>query len=500
MSPHPPADPAPPSPTTASPHLEPVWTRRRRDLRRPGPWTLVTLMLLASALPTILGAAPALAAVPHESTTQAPASTDVAGVSPVNSWAWGVAANLTAALRYEGEYSGSQALTGSNLTEAGAYVDLDINADVAYAAYAIVNETAPSENGSVQVTVAAAQGAAETLYAVASGTFPAAGTYGPTSGISLVPMNVSLSAHLRVAQTFRAYLNYTEGANDSMALVNEHLHLSEDASVGLVAVNFPNVTASPSGTTTVSYTTGSLSATAQAEADLVGVFTPAVPLVEGPLALGHSWDASSTATFVGSSSWATQAQGVLSNGEGASTSNQGSSSLNATTPVDLLFTVTGVHTIYFADGANETDEVISNSPVFGEANGVTVEDGLFLLPANDGTQAVDSSVSEVAPEHPVSSGVSTDAQPPSAALVSSQHNLPDSEQATPVQGQTVEGSPMNAQQAPSVMDGIPAPTAPSGTPSTMTVFVEALLGFTAIGATVMVVLLVADRRLRPKVR
>lgn len=499
MSPQTPLSDVPPPPTPIPIDCEEIRPRRRSHLRRPAPWTVMTMLLCAAALPAILGASPAMAAAPHAGADLTP-NTSNAAPANVDTWAWGVAANLTAALQYEGEYSGTQALTGSNLTQTGAYIDLDISMDLAYAAYAIVNESAPGETGGFEVTVVAAQAAAATINAVASGTFPAAGTYASTSPVTLEPMNVSLGAHLRVAQTFTAFLNFTQGANSSVALANEHLHLVETASLGLAAVNFPNVTATPSGGFTVSYTTGTLSATAQAEADLLGTFAPAVPLLEGPLSVGKSWVSSSTATFVGSSSWGIQAQGVLANGEGGSWNDAGSSSLNATEPVDLLFTVTGVHTIYFAGGGNETDYVITNSPVFGEPNGVSLEDGLFLLPANDGTQAVDNAFDVVAPEHPASDAVATDDNPHSSAMVASDHELPNSEEATPVQGQTVEASPMSPHDAQSVMNGIPAPSAPSATPSTATVLVEAAIGFTVIAIVVLAVVIAVDRSQRQKQR
>ncbi|MDE1819890.1 MAG: hypothetical protein KGJ23_04690 [Euryarchaeota archaeon] len=372
------------------------------------------------------------------------------GSGPCGTWAWGAAANLTASLEFEGSYNASQFLTGGGLTAQGAYIDLQASLSAQWAAYAIINATSPAP-GSTYVTFQAGQLVDLDLSVVADGTFPQAGTYGPSSNVTLVPMNVSLVAHLKLVDRYQAFLNLTTDANGSVALTDEHLQFFRTVDVSLNAVNFPNITTDPSGNAVVQYETGSLQAHGQVAADVQGTFTPALLLVDAPLFVGKSWTSSTSAQFTGQELWSITASGVAPNGQPFSFQQNGQQSANGNGELVLTFTVVGERTIYFPDGGSETDYVIGIQGG-GGGQGAILYNGLIVVPTSvaSSTGGAGNSVSA----HPAATALSSSTATPNRPLYSPQKKMTDASDATPVSGQTVTAAPMSPQKAQTLLDSL----------------------------------------------
>ncbi|HKS59860.1 MAG TPA: hypothetical protein VJS68_03680, partial [Thermoplasmata archaeon] len=207
--------------------------------------------------------------------------------APSGTWAWGASANLSLSVQIVGAYDATQNLSGGNLTQNGAYVSLSESAAMRYAAYAIVNETSPSASQRY-VVLQAAEYEHLALGIAASGTFPAPGNYSNGSSVPLQPMNISLQASVEVLNYYRAFLNFTSGANGSLALNDEHVQALRAFNLSLAATNFPNATTNATGQVDLKYVSGAISVRGWVAGDLRANFTPALPLVEGPLFVGKS--------------------------------------------------------------------------------------------------------------------------------------------------------------------------------------------------------------------
>ncbi len=456
-----------PNPTNVElPWRARTWLPRRRSARLgyalvPGLLFLVLVvptLAFAPAMPSssapvhLSASAPALA--PSDNGTcggsgggsSAPA--DGGGEGPCGTWAWGAAANLTAGFEYEGAYNATQFLTGGGLTAQGAFIDLQASLSAQWAAYTIVNVTSPTHD-QLYVTFQAGQMVQLDVSVAAQGTFPAAGTYGPDTNVTLVPMNVSLVAHIKLVDRYQAFLNLTTDPNGSLALQDEHLQFFRTVDLYVNEVNFPNITTDPSGNAQVVYNSASLTAHAQIDADVLGTFSPALQIVEAPLSLGKSWNADSSARLSGQELWTLTASGVAPNGTPFSISQNGQNSVSANVQLALTFTVVGERTIYFPNGSSETDYVISCDGGDGQ-QGAYLYNGLLVVPSSVASNTGGAS-SQIA-AHPAAQDLSSSTSTPNRPLYSPQKRMTDSSDATPVSGQTVTASPMSPAKAQSLLD------------------------------------------------
>lgn len=415
---------------------------------------------------------------------------DGGGSGPCGTWAWGAAANLSAGLEFEGAYNASQFLTGGGLTAAGAYIDLQASLGAEWAAYAIVNATSPAP-GALYVTFQAGQLMQVDISVVAQGTFPQAGTYGPNSNVTLVPMNVSLVAHVRLVDRYQAFLNMTTDANGSLALQDEHLQFFRTVDVSLNAVSFPNITTDPSGNAVVQYLSGSIQAQAQVVADLQGNFTPALVLAEAPLSLGESWTSRTDAQFTGQVLWSLTASGVAPSGQPFSVQQNGQDNANANLPLVLTFTVVGERTIFFPGGGSETDYVISCSGANGD-QGILLYNGLVVLPVSVSSNTGGTGNSIAA--HPAATELASSTSTPNRPLYSQQKHMTDASDATPMSGQTVTAAPMSPEKAQTLLNNLGGLTPLHFGPASDT------LGMALILGSVVVVSLVVVREVRRRRR
>lgn len=360
-------------------------------------------------------------------------------------------------VQFVGAYNASQQLTPGNLTTTGADVALNESVSIGYAVYAIVNASTPSA-GQLYVTVQAAEYRGMAVAFAATGTFPAAGHYAPNSSFPLVPMNISLLASVQTLDAYRAFLNFSSGPNGSLALQDEHVQALRAVNISLDAVNFPNATHDAAGNLDLKYVTGAISARGWVASDLTGTFRPALSVVQGPLYVGKSWNASSNASFHGSVAYAQAISVVMPNGAHASMANSASASANSTVPVSLTFTVVGTRTILFPNGVSETDFVIAASSANGPA-GVYVANGLIVLPLSDPSHG--AGLPGAVPEKPATAPLAPGAAPPTMALYSPSRHLSDSQETTPAKGTTVTAAPMTPAAATVNMHNLGHPTAPT---------------------------------------
>jgi hypothetical protein len=425
---------------------------------------VVVLGLLATA-GLVLPGANAAPAAPQAARVATAGTIVTAPTTPDGSWAWGALANVSYSAEFVGAYNATENMTGGNLTSAGASIALDEQAAYQYAAYAVVNATTPS-NGTRYVTMASVEERALALGIAASGTFPAAGTYGPNRSIPLVPMNVSLAATIVVLTAYQAYLNFTTGPNGSLALANEHLRALKAFNISLVTTNFPNVTRDVSGNEVLAYRSQSLHVTAWIADDLQATFSPALALVQGPLSVGKMWNATATGRFAGTAAYAATYL-AASGGSTARWSQSALLSANTTVRVALDFRVVGTQTIVYPDGSAETDFVIAYSNGTGNA-GDLVANGLAVVPAADPTHG--AGIANAVEARPAAAPATTNSAVASESLYSTSRGLPDSSQASPAAGTSVLAHPVapaNAQRAIATLraPATASPGVPSGVPA-----------------------------------
>ena len=351
-------------------------------------------------------------------------------------------------------------LTGGNLTSSGASVALSESVGVEYATFVVVNATTPTA-GNRYVQVEAAELRAEHIAVAASGTFPVAGNYTANATIPLANQNFSLAASVEVLDLAAAYLNFTTGSNGSLALANEHIAYVEGVNVSLAAREFPNVTSDAAGDLAIKYVTGTIAASAWLAENLTATFSPVLPLVEGPLFVGKSWNATSNASFAGTVAWAETTHVVTASGATASSSTAGSASANATVPVALDCTVLGTTVVRDPNGTPETDDVIACANATG-SEAYLAANGLLVLPTANpsGTSGLDAAV----PEHPATAPAEPAAQARGESLYSPARGLAASERASPASGDAVTASPMTPAAAHAAMRTLGAPVRPAPAP------------------------------------
>jgi hypothetical protein len=443
---------------------------------------LGTSLLMASGSTNASPATPAMAS-PHAT---------LLSTGPHASWAWGAESEIALSSSYVGAYNTSQALTGGNLTPQGAYIAVQESIGVGYAVYAVVNASTPSA-GHLYVTVQAAEWKALRISIAASGTFPAAGTYGPNASRPLSLMNVSLRANVTELSAIVAYLNLTTGPNGSLSLNDEHIAALQGINISLVAHSFPNVTQSSSGNTTIRYDSGSIALSEWAAADERANFTPALPLVQGPLYVGKTWNASGTVSFTGTIAYANRLSVALPGGTQGTISNRSVAHVNATVPYAVTFEVTGTRTVFDPNGTAETDYVIQYGDGSGPS-GVVVTDGLVVLPAAPSGQK--AGVAQAFPEHPAAAPASGPVVASSRSLYSPHRGITDSQESVPTSGDTVTAAPLSPSSAMAHIAALGTPVAPT-TAAPTTGGIGGLLVLIVVGAGIGAVVGVAWRRRHP---
>ncbi|MCI4356043.1 MAG: hypothetical protein L3K18_02710 [Thermoplasmata archaeon] len=473
MAPAKPATTAPPRPN--EPPHRPAAPRRAL-------WLLgVALAVAILAVP-----GPVLASTPVRSTSSPLTVATASSTGPSESWAWGAVANFSASVQYVGAYNNSQNLTGGNLTSSGAYVALDESVGLEYATYVIVNATTPSPSVR-HVQISAAELRAEHVALAASGTFPQPGNYSANASIPIAPRNISLAASVAVLQVAVAFLNFSTGSNGSLALSDEHVEFAEGVNISLAASQFPNVTRDAAGDMSVRYTSGSIQASAWMIENLTATFSPALPLVEGPLFVGKSWNASSNATFVGTAAWAETVHYLAPNGRTAAASQSGSASANATAPVALACRVAGTTVVRYPDGSAETDDVIACTNATGSSTYLAAN-GLVVLPSAN-PNATNGLVAAV-PERPASAPASQSVEAKGASVYSPSHRFATSEKASPSPGESVTASPMSPAAAQRSIHELGTPTRPAPAPwEPSAALILGVMVATAIGSILLVVAL-----------
>lgn len=438
-----------------------------RDATRPRPRNARSAILSAGALALLLcvtaiaGAAPVPPSANHPGPMVAASS---AGSVFTGSWAWGAAANLSLRYDFAGAYNQSSSIGGGNLTENGTYVSLQEGAAIGYAVYVVV--TAQSgPNGTLAVTVRTAEYAAEQFELAASGTFPAAGTYNASTPIHLVPMNISVSASVASLTSVSGFMNYSTGPNGTVALVNEHLDVLKGVALSLTANNFPNVTRDGSGNTVLKYVSGSMAEDAWMAVNFSAAFSPSFALVRGPVQVGESWFANSTATVNGTVAYAAQYAASVPGGPTGRWSQSGSAQLSTTAAISMECTVTGTQVVRSPDGTPETDYVIQYTVAPGSSNW-TVADGLLVLPGGNGTSS--SVVSAAVPERPVrdaATAVTPSASGAARTLYSPARGMPDGGKADPSGAGSVTASPMTPAAALLAIEHLTTPHVDLASPS-----------------------------------
>jgi hypothetical protein len=467
----------------------PTSTDSRPSRRRPALLAaLATIVLALLVVPTALAAAG-----PSAATASPRLTTDANATGPNETWAWGAFANVSASVQYVGAYNDTANLTGGNWTTSGAYIALNESVGLEYASFAIVNASSPNAS-TRSVQIEAAELRAERISVAASGTLPLAGNYSANASVPLAPSSFSLTASEEVLDVVSAFLNFSTGANGSLALENEHLGFLEGVNVSLDAVRFPNVTGNVSGAFSIRYVTGAIALSAWRAENLSATFSPALPLVEGPLSVGKTWTAASNATFVGGLAWAESVHERAAPGATASAAAGGSVAVNGSAPVDLACADTGTSVVRLPDGSVETDDDIActnatGSPTYLAAN------GLIVLPSSDPSGS--AGVAQTVPEHPASAPAAPANTVRTSTLYSPSHRFVDSVRASPQSGDSVTASPMTPASASAAMHGLGTPVRPGPIAGPFPAgVVLVVMGMAGAGAIALVLVLEGRQRRR----
>ncbi|MCI4341177.1 MAG: hypothetical protein L3K11_02210 [Thermoplasmata archaeon] len=393
-------------------------------------------------------------ATPASSAGFAPAAT-VTGV-PVASWAWGAAENVSVHLAYAGAYTSALNLSGGNLTSTGAYVAVNESFQAGYLSYAVVNVSAPTASTrSVEVAAVELRSVVGAIGIV--GTLPQAGTYAPGASVPLAPTSSSLWLSEQTVNGYRAFANYTVGANGSLGLTDEHLAAVEAINVSLAAVNFPNSTVDPNGSTTLKYVTASLSEAGWVAENLSAQFAPALLVSDPPLSVGKSWNSTTRATFVGEAAYASEISGSA-NGTTILAKSAGAASLNASTPLRFTFDVTGTESLQLPNGTRITGYTVAYTAGSGSGT-YRVWDGLLVLPGSDATHS--AGLRPATPVRPAADPIAPQASPVTSAVLEAQQPVPVAAQSHPTGGPVLLASPVTPQQAQSVIHRTSSPGIPA---------------------------------------
>jgi hypothetical protein len=435
------------TPASRGPEHAPARPRIRRATLAGGGVALVALLALALAIP-----GPAMAGGPGGGGARPLAST---AAPPNASWAWGGAANLSYSVSYAGLYDRSLNLTGGNLSSSTAYIVLNESARVGYASYAIVNATSPNpQHRSVEMRALQARYLA--LSVAASGTFPVAGSYAANQSVPLAPTSFGLAAREVVVNAYVGFLNFTLGANGTVALTDEHLASAEGINVSMDATNFPNVTAGPNGSETIAYQTISMQALGYVTEEMNATFSPGLTVLAPPLTVGSGWNSTTNASVVGRIAYAS-AIAVSSGGQSAAYRTSGGASANASGVLSVAFRVVNTTLVRMPDGTLERDYVISAASG-NSTSQFTVWDGLLVVPSSDPTAS--AGVRPAVGVRPAAAPLAPGASPATRAVVSPSRGLPVAAQATPSGGATVLSAPLSSSAAEAAMHGVGTPTPP----------------------------------------
>lgn len=335
----------------------------RRGGTRPGVGAAGLLAVVAIlALPGGLAGAAAAPATP--------ASTGV--------WAWGAFSNTTYVSEAVGAYANSLNLTNGNLSATVADVAAVEELHAELGAFALLNASAPS-SGTRAVSTSAVSVVNDSGLVAVTGDLPAAGTYGPTTPVPLVNTTCYYAVRLVEisADSVRANYTYTNG---SLALVNEQVNVWTGVNTTIVAYDWPSYSANANGTTTLRYTTSALVTLGWVAESLVASFSPALTLVQAPLSVGKTWNASSNVTVTGSEAYAV-VSAARSGATNTSSIAASATSLNASGTLQLSFTVVGAQSVIPPNGTEETGYTIAVTSGGTLAGAYTLWDGLALLPS-----------------------------------------------------------------------------------------------------------------------
>jgi hypothetical protein len=300
-------------------------------------------------------------------------------------WAWGAYSNTTYSMEELGAYADSLNLTNGNLSATNAYVAALEELHAEQGAFVVVNASAPSNSTRAIHTSAIAIVNESGLVAVA-GDLPAAGTYGPHSPVTLVNTTCYYAVRVLEISAYVVDANYSY-VNGSLALANEQVKVWTGINTTVIAYDWPTYTANANGTTTLRYTTSAYVMLGWVGEVVNATFTPALTLVQAPLSVGKTWNATSNVSVAGWAAYAVAA--AASNGAtNSSTSSQGVTTLNASATVQFGFDVVGSQSVILPNGTQETGYTIAATENGASSGSYTLWDGLAVLPnANAPTAA-----------------------------------------------------------------------------------------------------------------
>jgi hypothetical protein len=382
-----------------------------------------------------------------------------------HSWAWGAATTIQLSVHQVGAYNSSSFGASSNLTTAGAFVDLSASVTAREASYAVVAASAPSA-GNVTLEVAEAQFQGIALNETVSGALPIAGSYAPNATIPLANQTDAIGISEQILDVAAAFLNYTVSANNSVALTNEHLEYARFVNISLDAQHFPNVTANAAGGMVLRYDSGAVSASGFEGLNLTGTFAPGLILVQRPLTNSSQWSETVQATWNGTVAYASNTAIAVPGGAHAQTHQAAVAQFYRSAPLNLSATANGTQSILAPNGTRTTETVL-DYVLSAPGGGATVVDGLFVVPSANAT-ATSTGLAAVVPEHPATAPLASSAGPKTSALVPRSGGLPTGSIATTSTGTSTVATPMTPDSARSAIHQLEVPgpsttaVAPSG--------------------------------------
>lgn len=399
----------------------------------------------------------ALTVLPMASAAPVPGA-PVASATPTSGvWAWGAVDNTTYTAEFAGAFADALNLTGGNFSAAGAFVVEAAQLHAELAAFTVINATAPSNSTRAVEAGAVALANYSGVLAVV-GDLPAAGTYAPGAAVPLVNTTSYFVASILAVTAYVVFANYTL-ANGTLGLANEHLEAFTALNTTTIADHWPNVTADPNGSTTVSYTTAAFAEVAWVGEVLTVNFTPALPLAETPLYVGKTWNATTTANATGWAAYAAEA--AYSNGGSTATSaSSGVTALNGTATLAFGFAVTGSETVIFPNGTSATGYAIAETEQGSSSGSYAFWDGLVVLPTSAPAPA--GALRPATPFDAHAAGATATVVPTSAVVNSA--GLPVTATST-VSGSRVAAAPVAPSSANARIVGTATPERPASAPT-----------------------------------
>lgn len=395
----------------------------------------------------------AIALVPAASAGPAALSASTPVTASTGVFAWGAFDNATYQSEYLGAYADSLNLTSGNLSSSRAVVAELVADHALYGSFAVVNVTAPSST-TRSVVVSAISIANYSAIVEVVGTLPKVGTYSPGAPVPLANLSAVYYASIVEVQAYKAYSNYSL-VNGTLALANEHVASWAAANDTWIAYHWPGYTNNANGTITVTSTTAAAVALSFVGQTFRANFTPALPLSKAPLSVGKTWNASTQATIVGWSAYASAS--AYSNGKTNVTAhNSGGTSLNTTTKLGFSFDVVASEQIVFPNGTTGTGYTIATSENGTAGGAYTLWDGLVILPAGSSPPvAAHLPTPYAVPDAPAAtSGPVTEA-------VVSESGLPVATNAMVSSGTTLSTAPLTPAQAKAQITATATPVEPT---------------------------------------